>query len=128
MAGAATAVVSAAVAATVLTVAPAYADCGDPGQSPCAGTVPTADQVVAILAEMTDPSIPAASKTDIVTPGFAPDEAGTIDNHLDRVEAFGGLLPPNFVVTDIGHPPTLPAPPWPPQGDISTPPGPGPSC
>jgi len=35
------------------------------------------------------------------TPGFAPDEAGTIDNHLDRVEAFGGLLPPNFVVTDI---------------------------
>jgi len=68
VAGAATAVVSAAVAATVLTVAPAYADCGDPGQSPCAGTVPTADQVVAILAEMTDPSIPAASKTDIVHP------------------------------------------------------------
>jgi hypothetical protein len=36
-----------------------------------------------------------------VTPGFSPDEAGTVDDHLHRMDAFGGLLPPNFVVTDI---------------------------
>jgi hypothetical protein len=79
----------------------AHADCGDPGQDPCTGPVPTVDQVTAVLAELADPNRPAASKTDIVTPGFSPDEAGTIDNHLTRMEAFGGLLPPDFVVTDI---------------------------
>ena len=69
----------------------------------CADPVPTTDEVVAVLAKLTDPGIPAANKTDIVTPGFAPDEAGTIDNHLNRMNAyvFGSLLPPDFVVTDI---------------------------
>jgi hypothetical protein len=62
-----------AVPATVVIAAPAYADCGDPGQPPCAGPVPTTDEVVAIMAKLTDPSIPAASKTYIVTPGFTPD-------------------------------------------------------
>ena len=52
------------------------------------------------MAELTDPGKPAASKTDIVTPGFSPEEAGTIDDHLNRTNA-DGLLPYNFVVTDI---------------------------
>jgi hypothetical protein len=78
----------------------AYADCGDPGQDPCTGPVPTVDQVVAIMAELTDPNRPAASKSDVVTPGFNPEEAGTIDDHLHRTDA-AGLLPYNFVVTDI---------------------------
>jgi len=73
--------------------APATAHADDP--------VPTVDQVVAIMAELTDPNIPAANKGDIVTPALSPDEAGTIDDHLHRMDAFGGLLPPNFVVTDI---------------------------
>ncbi|MEZ0353399.1 hypothetical protein [Mycobacterium sp. pR1184] len=54
-----------------------------------------------MLNRLTAPGVPAKSKTDVVTPGFAPDEAGTIDNHLDRMEAFGGLLPPDFVITNI---------------------------
>jgi hypothetical protein len=66
-----------------------------------ADPVPTVDEVLAALAELTDPNIPAANKTNIVTPGFSPDEAGTIDDHLHRMDAFGGLLPPDFVVTDI---------------------------
>jgi hypothetical protein len=80
--------------------ATAHADCGDPGQDPCTGPVPTVDQVVAIMAELTDPNRPALSKTDIVTPGFSPDEAGTIDDHLNRMKG-RGLLPLNFVVNDI---------------------------
>jgi hypothetical protein len=76
-------------AALIASPATAYAD--DP--------VPTVDQVVAIMAELTDPGRPAASKTDIVTPGFAPDEAGTIDDHLRRMD--GRSLPINFVVTNI---------------------------
>jgi hypothetical protein len=81
--------VTALAAALIAAPATAYAD--DP--------VPTVDQVVAIMAELTDPGRPAASKTDIVTPGFAPDEAGTIDDHLRRMD--GRSLPINFVVTNI---------------------------
>jgi hypothetical protein len=89
-----------AAPAAAVTAAPAYADCGDPGQAPCTGPIPTTDQVAAIMAELTDPSKPAANKTDIVTPGFSPEEAGTIDDHLNRTNA-DGILPYNFVVTDI---------------------------
>jgi hypothetical protein len=88
-------------AALIASPATAYADCGDPGQDPCAGPVPTVDQVVGIMAELTNPNKLAADKTNIVAPGFAPDDAGTIDDHLHRMDAFGGLLPPGFVVTDI---------------------------
>jgi hypothetical protein len=77
----------------------AHADCGDPDQPACTGPVPKVDQVVAVLAELTDPNKPAADKSDIVTPGFSPDEAGTIDDHLHRMD--GHSLPLNFVVTDI---------------------------
>jgi hypothetical protein len=87
-------------AALIALPATAYADCGDPGQDPCTGPVPTVDQVVAVLSGMTDPDVPAANKTNIVTPGFSPDEAGTIDDHLNRMNAFG-VLPLPFVVTDI---------------------------
>ena len=95
-----------AVAATLVVApaalsaaAPALADCGDPGQPACTGPVPTVDQVVAIMADLTDPDIPAANKTDIVAPGFSPDEAGTIDDHLNRMRA--PSLPLPFIVSDI---------------------------
>jgi hypothetical protein len=88
------------LAASLASPATAHADCGDPTQDPCTGPVPTVDQVVGIMAELTDPSRPAASKTDIVTPEFSSDEAATVDDHLRRTDA-DGLLPYNFVVTDI---------------------------
>jgi len=88
-------------AALVASPATAYADCDEPDQPACTGPVPTVDQVVAVMAELTDPDIPAVSKTDIVAPGFDPDEAATIDNHLTRMRTFGGILPLPFVVTDI---------------------------
>jgi hypothetical protein len=94
---------TAAVLTATLIASPAMAsaDCGDAGQDPCTGSVPTVDQVMAILGGLTDPDIPAANKTNIVTPGFAPDEAGTIDDHLTRMKVFGGILPLPFVVTNI---------------------------
>jgi hypothetical protein len=61
--------------------------------------VPTTDQVLAVLAELTDPDIPAADKGNIMTPGFTPEEAGTIDDHLNRMRHRS--LPLNFVVSDI---------------------------
>jgi hypothetical protein len=85
------------LAASLSVPATAHADCGDPGLPPCTGPVPTTDKVVAIMAELTDPNIPAANKTNIVTPGFSPDEAGTIDDRLNRIRT----LPLTFVVTDI---------------------------
>ena len=86
-------------AALIASPATAYADCGDPDQPPCTGPVPTVDDVVGIFNGLTDPDIPAANKTNIVTPGFSPDEAGTIDDHLNRMR--GPALPLHFVVTDI---------------------------
>jgi len=92
-------VVFAALIATTAT-APAHADCGDPGQVPCTGPVPTVDQVAAIMAELTDPNKPTAEKSDIVTPGFTPEEAATADDHLHRLSA-SGVLPLTFVITNI---------------------------
>jgi hypothetical protein len=76
-------------AALIASPATAYAD-----------PAPTPDEVVAVMAKLTDPGIPAVDKGDIVTPGFSPDEAGSIDDHLNQTNA-KGLLPYNFVVTDI---------------------------
>ena len=84
-------VVTALVAALIASPATAYAD--DP--------VPTVDQVVAIMAELTDPNIPAANKSNIVSPGFNPDEAGTVDDQLNAMNARGRILPLPFIVTDI---------------------------
>ena len=47
------------------------------------------------MAELTDPNIPAANKNNIVTPGFSPDEAQTIDDHLNQMNG-RGLLPLNL--------------------------------
>lgn len=52
------------------------------------------------MAELTDPNKPAANKTDIVTPGFTPEEAQTIDDHLHRMD--GHPLPPQL--RDNRHP------------------------
>src|ERR1700684_4493766 len=113
-------VVTAMAAVLIASPATAFADCGDPDQPPCTGPVPTVDQVVAIMAELTDPDKPAANKTDIVTPGFAPEESGTIDDHLNQMNAREGRLPLNFVVTDIEPAPaTSPEPPWPRQVGIT---------
>lgn len=91
----------AAAAMPVVMAVPASADCGDPGQPPCARSVPTVDQVVAIMTELTDPDTPAANKTNIVSPGFSPEEAGTVDDHLTQMNTRYGVLPYTFVVSDI---------------------------
>jgi hypothetical protein len=65
-------------AALIASPATAYAD-----------PAPTPDEVVAVMAKLTDPGIPAVDKGDIV-----------IDDHLNQTNA-KGLLPYNFVVTDI---------------------------
>ena len=96
----ATVAVLLALTPAAVSVAPAHADCGDPGQPACAGPIPSPDQVVAVLAELTDPGRPAASKSDVVTPGFSPEEAQTIDDHMKELSA-SGVLPLNFVVADI---------------------------
>ena len=109
-----------AMAAALLSApATAYADCGDPGPNPCTGPVPTVDQVVAVMAELTDPNRPAASKTDIVTPGFAPDEAQTIDDHLNQMNADGCCPSTSSSPTSNPHPTTSPEPPWRPR-DVSS--------
>ena len=86
-------VVAAALLATALIASPAtaYADCGDPGQDPCTGPVPTVDQVVGIMQQLTDPNIPAANKGNVITPGFSPEEAATLDHQLQVIE--GPALP-----------------------------------
>lgn len=81
---------AATVLMAALIVAPATARADDPA--------PSVDQVVAIMAEVTDPDVPSANKGNIVTPGFSPEEAGTIDDHLNRMRR---QLPINFVVTNI---------------------------
>jgi hypothetical protein len=94
---------AAMILAASLSVPPtANADCGDPGQDPCTGPVPTVDQVVAIMAELTDPNKPAADKTDIVTPGFNPHQAHVYDTYLHAMDNFPFHdLPLNFIVTEI---------------------------
>jgi hypothetical protein len=84
-------------AALIASAATAYADCGDPGQPPCTGPVPSTDQVVAAMAQLTDP---AANKNNVITPAFSPEETQTVNDHLNDMNA-RGLLPYNFVVTDI---------------------------
>ena len=79
------------LAASLAVPATVYADCGDPGQDPCTGPVPTVDQVVAVLTELTDPEYPPRTRATLSRPGFSLDEAGTIDDHLNRTNAFGYL-------------------------------------
>lgn len=87
--------------ATLITIpATAHADCGDPGQDPCTGPVPTVDQVMAIVNELINSDIPAANKTDIVTPGFTAEEAQEIDDHLHDMDA-RRYPPMNIVISNI---------------------------
>jgi hypothetical protein len=87
-------------AASLAVPATAHADCGDDGQPACTGPVPTVDQVMDIMNELTDPNIPAASKGDIVTPPFTDDQAQKFDFALDYLRD-SGVTPINFSVTDI---------------------------
>jgi hypothetical protein len=88
------------LAASLAAPATAHADCGDPGQDPCTGPVPTVDQVMSVVNELIDSDIPAANKTDIVTPGFTPDEAQEIDDHLRDMDA-RRYPPMNIVISNI---------------------------
>jgi hypothetical protein len=87
--------------ASLVTPAIAQADCGDPDQAACTGPVPTPDQVAAIMNELTDPDIPAANKTDIITPAFTDGQAQGFDGMLNSLRFWGGVIPRDFTVTDI---------------------------
>ncbi|UVO13795.1 hypothetical protein NM962_06890 [Mycobacterium sp. SVM_VP21] len=88
------------IAAASIALAAALAGAATPATSSAAEPVPTTDEVLAAMAELTDPNIPAANKTNVVTPGFSPDEAQTIDQRLRETQE-AGLLPYVFKVTDI---------------------------
>ncbi len=83
-------VMLAAALTGVVTPATAFAD----------GAVPSPDEVLGLMAELTNPDIPAVAKGNIVTPGFSPEEAQTIDQRLRETQQ-AGLLPYHFVVSDI---------------------------
>jgi hypothetical protein len=87
------------LAASLAVAATAHAGCGDPGQPPCTGPVPTVDQVVGIMQQLTDPNIPAANKGNVITPPFTPEEAATLDHQLQVIT--GPALPLPFIVTNI---------------------------
>ena len=86
-------------AALIASPATAYADCGDPDQPPCTGPVPTVDQVVGLMQQLTDPNIPAANKGNVITPPFTAEEAATLDHQLQVID--GPALPLPFIVTNI---------------------------
>jgi hypothetical protein len=87
------------LAASLSAPATAHADCGDPGQDPCTGPVPTVDQVTALLNELTDPNVPAEDKHDVVvTPDFAPNQIGWLDGTWNQLRA---IFPLDYAVTDI---------------------------
>lgn len=80
--------------------APAYADCGDPGQPPCTGPVPSPDEVAGLLNQLTDPATPDPAKAALMVGGLSPDELSELDDHANQFDA-RGYLPINFVVSDI---------------------------
>jgi hypothetical protein len=54
--------------AAAMTLAASLMVAALPATAAHADAIPTTDEVVAILARLTDPGIPAANKSDIVTP------------------------------------------------------------
>ena len=52
------------------------------------------------MGELTDPNRPFADKNDAVTPAFTDEQAAKLDRELDYVRS-NGVLPINFIVTDI---------------------------
>ncbi len=95
-------IIAASVLMAMLIAAPAtaHADCGQDGQPACTGPVPSVDDVMAIMGELTDPNIPAANKGDIVTPPFDDRQARGVDAILNYCRTWG-MLPVPFIVTDI---------------------------
>lgn len=89
------------LAASLAAPATAHADCGDPGQDPCTGPVPTVDQVTALLTELMDPNKPNADKNDVVTPDLKPESIGFLDKYSDGELNARGDFPYDFAVTDI---------------------------
>jgi hypothetical protein len=89
-----------AAPATVVTAVPAYADCGDPGQPPCAGPVPSPDEVAGLLNQLTDPGTSDPAKAGLVAGGLSPEELSDIDDHVNWLDAHD-FLPLDFIVTDI---------------------------
>jgi hypothetical protein len=65
-----------------------------------ADSVPTVDQVMAMLGELTDPNLPSADKGDVVTPAFTDKQARVADAGLNMYRLFGATPFP-FVVSDI---------------------------
>lgn len=93
------------VAATILAASlassvAAHADCGDPGQDPCTGPVPTVDQVTALLTELMDPNKPNADKNDVVTPDLNPQSIAFLDKYEGELNVHAHF-PYDFIVTDI---------------------------
>ncbi|WP_131721558.1 hypothetical protein [Mycolicibacter heraklionensis] len=88
------------IAATSVLLAAALAGLATPATCSASEPVPTPDEVLAAMAELTNPDIPAANKGNVVTPGFSPEEAQTIDQRLRETQE-AGLLPYQFVVSDI---------------------------
>jgi hypothetical protein len=83
------------LAASLVAPATGHADCGDPGQDPCTGPVPTVDQVTAIMDRLTDPNVPAPDKSDIVIPPFT-------DNEFHKVDCMTQHhLSAPWIITDI---------------------------
>ena len=64
-----------------------------------ADNVPTVDQVTDLLNRLTDPSIPAEDKHDVVTPDFQPNNIGFLDNWWNTLGP--GFFPVDFAVNDI---------------------------
>jgi hypothetical protein len=88
-----TAVLIAVSLAGITAPATAHADFGDRDQPACTGPVPTPDQVAAIMNELTDPDIPAANKTYIVTPAFTDVITPGFTNRDDPAPSPGEPLP-----------------------------------
>jgi hypothetical protein len=70
-----------------------------------ADTVPSVDQVTALLTELMDPNKPNADKNDVVTPDLSPDNVGLLDKYLDASLNAKGDWPYDFGVTDIQQAP-----------------------
>lgn len=89
-----------AATVAVVTAAPASADCGDPGQTPCAGPVPSPDEVAGILNQLTDPDTPDPAKSALVDGGLSSKKLAELDQRADKLDQCG-YIPMKFVVTDI---------------------------
>ena len=117
------------LAASLSIPATAHADCGDPGQDPCTGPVPTVEQVVDIMDEgsLTTP-FPLRTRRTSSNQRSArtKSETSTINCGDCMLVGCAGRISARFIVTDIQPAPnnfagaTLAVP----SGRRSTPPGP----